>query len=285
MLEIIYHRGWFKVLSFAALCVAGLGCCSVPGPQMPPIVPYDVPRELGKVTLPPYRIEPPDILQIDAVVLPYNEQTKSVISTEQPRAIWPQPITGQFHVKPDGTVNLGIYGSVQVTGLTLEEARESIQGFLAYATKLKPQVIAVAVDVVQFNSKTYYVITDGAGFGEGVFRFPIVGSETVLDAISNIQGLHQVASKRHIWVARRGPAGAPNGCADQILPVNWCAIAQMGDTRTNYQVMPGDRIYIMAQPIIRTNNTLQKILAPAQQVIGITLLGSETVNSIKGIVP
>src|ERR1700722_7285503 len=127
MHEIIYQRGWIKVLTFAALCFAGLGCCSVPGAPMPAVVPADVPRELGKVTLPPYRIEPPDILQIEAVVLPYNEQTKSVISTEQPRALWPQPVTGQFHLKPDGTVNLGFYGSVQVTGLTLEEAREAIQ--------------------------------------------------------------------------------------------------------------------------------------------------------------
>src|SRR5205823_2936382 len=121
---------------------------------------------------------------------------------------------GQFLVKPDGTVELGVYGSVQVTGLTLEQARESIQGFLAYITGLKPAGIAIAVDVVQFNSKGYYVITDGAGFGEGVFKFPIVGSETVLDAVSNIQGLHQVASKRHIWVARRGPGGC--NCPDQV---------------------------------------------------------------------
>jgi len=59
MHEIIYHRGWIKVLTFAALCFAGLGCCSVPGAPMPAVVPCDVPRELGKVTLPPYRIEPP----------------------------------------------------------------------------------------------------------------------------------------------------------------------------------------------------------------------------------
>src|SRR5262249_19597613 len=172
-----------------------------------------------------------------------------------------------------------VYGATQVTGLTIAEARESIQGFLAYTAELKPQQIMVAVDVVQFNSKTYYVITDGAGFGEGVARFPVVGSETVLDAVSNMQGLHQVPSKRHIWVARRGPTG----CQDQIMPVNWCAITQLGDMSTNYQILPGDRIYIMAQPIIRTNNWLQKALAPIQQALGITLLGSEVQNSIRGI--
>jgi protein involved in polysaccharide export with SLBB domain len=176
---------------------------------------------------------------------------------------------------------LGVYGSVQVTGQTIDEARESIQGFLAMKTGLKPAAIAVAVDVQQLNSKFYYVITDGAGFGEGVYRFPIVGSETVLDAVSNIQGLHPVASRRHIWVARRGPGG--DNCTEQILPVDWIGITQYGDIRTNHQIMPGDRVYIMAQPLIRTNNFMQKLLAPVQQALGMTLLGSETVNSIRGI--
>src|SRR5947199_189530 len=83
-----------------------------------------------------------------------------------------------------------------------------------------------------------YVIADGAGYGEQVYPFPITGSETVLDAIGKINGLPAVASKRHIWVARRSPS--PD-CADQILPVDWCAITQHGVTATNYQVLPGDR--------------------------------------------
>ena len=39
------------------------------------------------------------------------------------------------------------------------------------------------VDVIAYNSKNYYVITDGAGYGEQVYPFPVMGSETVLDAI------------------------------------------------------------------------------------------------------
>lgn len=280
MIEGIKRRGWKLALFLAGVCLVGTGCRTCPPPPLAlSHPPADVPRELEKVTLPPYKIEPPDILQIEAVVIPLDEQG-TPIKTERPRALSPQPITGQFLVKPDGTVELGVYGSVQVTGLTVQQAREAIQGFLAHITGLKPAAIAVALDVVQFNSKFYYVITDGAGFGEGVFKFPILGSETVLDAISNIQGLHQVASKRHIWVARRGPNCGPGAC-DQILPVDWCCLTQYGDNRTNYQVLPGDRIYIMAQPIIKTNNWLQKVLAPVQQALGITLLGSETVRSIR----
>jgi len=279
MHDTFVRRRWMPVLAlFTAL--ATVGCRTMPVPPAG-LVPDDVPRELAKVTLPPYKIEPPDILQIEAVVLGFNEELNKVIKTERPKSFYPQPIGGQFLVKPDGTIELGMYGSIQVTGLTIEQARESIQGFLAHISGIKPVAIAVAVDVVQFNSKFYYVITDGAGFGEGVFKFPVTGSETVLDAVANIQGLPQVASRQHVWVARRGAQGGPEGCPDQILPVNWCAITQHGDSRTNYQMLPGDRIYIMAQPLIRTNNFLQKVLAPIQQALGITLLGGETVRSVR----
>ena len=65
-----------------------------------------------------------------------------------------------------------------------------------------------------YNSKVYYVITEGAGFGDNVRRLPITGNETVLDAISQVQGFSRLSSK-NIWIARPSPAGC-----DQILPVD-----------------------------------------------------------------
>src|ERR1051326_8223112 len=141
------------LIALAGFALAGAGCRCASMPPTNLMAPVDAPREGAKVTLPPYKIEPPDILQIEAVVLKYNEELRAVVKTEPPVALWPQPVTGPFLVKPDGTVELGVYGSTQVTGLTIAEARESIQGFLAYVTGLKPQQIAVAVDVVQHNSK------------------------------------------------------------------------------------------------------------------------------------
>ena len=56
--------------TFAALASRGYAAATA---DQCPLSPRCASR-MGKVTLPPYRIEPPDILQIDAVVLPYNEQ-------------------------------------------------------------------------------------------------------------------------------------------------------------------------------------------------------------------
>jgi polysaccharide biosynthesis/export protein len=172
---------------------------------------------------------------------------------------------------------------VPVSGLTLEQAAEAIKRHLMNQETLKQfgtrlESLTVIVDVIAYNSKRYYVITDGAGFGEQVFPFPITGSETVLDALSNINGLPDVASKRNIWVARRTPhPGQPW----QILPVDWIGLTQHGITYTNYQIMPGDRIYVKAQRLVTIDRTLARIFAPIERVFGITLLGSSTINSIR----
>src|SRR5204862_5512953 len=135
------------------------------------------------------------------------------------------------------------------------------------------------IDVLAYNSKRYYVIFDGGGFGEQVIAFPITGSETVLDAISNVYGLSDVASKRNIWVARRTPhCGQPW----QILPVDWIGITQHGITLTNYQVMPGDRIYVKAQKLVTIDTALARVISPIERVFGVTLLGSSMINQIQG---
>jgi polysaccharide export outer membrane protein len=235
------------------------------GPLVPvpahPSVP-DVPRELAKQPLPTYVIEPPDILLIEAV--PREGPLKN-----------DQQIRGQHLVRPDGTVGLGIYGSAYVGGKTIEEAREAIAEQLRRRVT-KFDIRDLNVDVLAYNSKFYYVVTDGGGYGEQVYPFPITGSETVLDALGRINGLPPVADKRKVWVARRGP-----GSAGQVMPVDWCGIVQNGGTATNYQLMPGDRIYVKADHWISTDAWIGKRLSPIERLLGATLLGSQTVNSIR----
>jgi polysaccharide export outer membrane protein len=101
----------------------------------------------------------------------------------------------------------------------------------------------------------------------------------VFDAIANIGGLPVVASKRNIWVARRTPcAGHP----EQILPVDWVGITQHGITQTNYQLMPGDRVYVKAQKLVTLDTTIARVISPVERLFGITLLGTTTYNQIAG---
>jgi polysaccharide export outer membrane protein len=302
--------------------------------EVPPL-----PREKQMTTLPPYIVEPPDILLISAVRLiprpPYRIEPLDVLTLQVTETLPNQPIVGLYPVQPDGTIALGFtYGVVRIAGLTLEEAQRAIREHLERRLK-SPQVALglaqfrglqqiagehlvrqdgtislgtygcvyvaglnleqvrfvieqylsqflldpqISVDVFAYNSKAYYVIADGAGYGQAVFKFPITGNETVLDAINNIGGLPAVSSKRRIWVAR--PAPATHECL-QILPVDWLAIVQGGATRTNYQLFPGDRVYIKSDPFILLDNVIAKVVAPIERILGVTLLGASVYRTFQ----
>lgn len=300
-----------------------------------------IPTELQKLSQPPYRIEPPDVLLLDTIRMaprpPYIITPMDALQVRVAGTLPEQPIDGVFLVGPDGSINLGYsYGFVRVAGLTVEQAQEEIRKSVAKVLK-EPQVAVglaqfrglqqvrgehlvrpdgtislgsygsvfvtgltiaqaklaierhlsqyvldpeVSLDVFAFNSKVYYIIADGGGYGQLVYRFPATGNETVLDAISHIQGLPAVASPHcsHIWVARPAPA---DNCCTQVLPVDWNAITQGGATATNYQIFPGDRIYVKADPLVTLDYTVAKIVAPIQRLLNVSLLTGATIQSFR----
>lgn len=183
-----------------------------------------------------------------------------------------QEISGEHLVRPDGTLSLGIYGSVYVAGMTVDEIKQAVEVHLSEFVH-EPEI---QVDIAAYNSKVYYVITDGGGFGETVTRIPYTGNETVLDAIANIQGLSEVSSKL-LWISRPAPNGTD--CA-QRLPVDWRAITEDGVTTTNYQLLPGDRIYIRADKWTAIDSALAKVIAPVNRVFGVLLLGTSTIYRV-----
>lgn len=196
------------------------------------------------------------------------------IALVQMRAM--QNIRGDHLVRPDGTVYLGMYGSVYVAGMTLGEVKATIERHLSVYL-VDPQV---AVDVKAYNSRKVYIIADTfVNFRQQVIALPVTGNETVLDAISKVQGLQFVASMKKIWVARPSPAGHP---CSTVLPVDWKAITQAGRTETNYQLLPGDRIYIASDPFWSAYFEIDKMLAPFERVIDFTFRTSTTIQSLRG---
>ncbi len=335
--------GGFALLLVAALA-GSVGCTSfmeprnsvpltAPGP--PPT--SSVPRELEKVTLPRYVIEPPDILLVEGVKLvpksPHRIETFDVLLIRVVGAFPEQPIDDQYNVDADGSVNLGpTYGRIKVVDLTIEESEEEIREqlsriltdaevsvsllassgaqaitgqhlvamdgrinlgtygavFVAGMTieearaAIEQQLTSqlddpeVFVDVLAYNSKVYYIITQGAGLGDDVVRAPITGNETVIDAVANLGGISQVSSTK-MWIARPAPNGV--GC-EQILQVNWTDISRGASTATNYQLMPGDRLFIAQDRLTLFNNSTVKFLLPFERIFGIISLGTSTANRI-----
>jgi protein involved in polysaccharide export with SLBB domain len=158
------------------------------------------------------------------------------VSLKLARVSGSQPLTAQYLVAPDGTVNLRQYGLVHVAGMAVPEAQLAIQKHLTKFLS-SPEL---SVDVVAYKSKNYYVVTEGAATGDSVNRFLIAGNETVLDALCGINGLSHLSRKK-IWLVRPSAADAKKGT---VLPIDWAGITRRGATETNYQIFPGDRLFI-----------------------------------------
>jgi polysaccharide export outer membrane protein len=334
-------------VALAGALAAGAGCRSVHDNPGREIVPADVPRELAKMSLPDYRVEPPDILTLNAIRAipkpPYLVQPLDVLFVQLPAAIPGDPpnsgnlpvdpdgtidlgadyggpipvagltvpqirealaqrvtevtkrkpeaavkptevtvnlvqsqaaqqIGGPHLVRPDGTISLSTYGSVRVAGLTIPEVRRAVEAKLAEYL-LDP---VVAVDVQNYNSKLIYVIFDGLGAGQTVYRLPVTGNDNVLDVIAQVNGMTAVSDHNRVWVARPAPAGHGH----TILPVDWRAVTECGDTATNYQLMPGDRVFVGANPMMGVDARMARLFAPVERVFGITLLGTSVYRNI-----
>ena len=189
-------------------------------PQYGIIDPHQ-PRELHKAPFPPYIIEPPDELEI-AIRPPLPDGAPST-----------------FVVQADGFVDLAFAGDVFVAGMTLNEAEERIAQHLTEQQKANngnaKQNYEVSVRLATNQSKFYYVLGEVGNQG----RFKSTGNETVLDAILQA-GLRSNSLPDKAYVSRPHPAGGP----DIILKVDWFGIRDRGDTLTNYQILPGDRVIV-----------------------------------------
>jgi polysaccharide export outer membrane protein len=202
--------------------------------------PANLPREGSMKIMPDYVVDPPDLLLVEVL-----------------EALPGRPITGEHLVRPDGKISLGFYGEVYVAGLTLEQVKEKVVlhlrkyladealGLVAAADDTGKKLVAVAprdsnrvfVDVTGYNSKRYYVMGQVAHPG----TIPVTGRETILDALNYAGGVIGDPKDSEVFLIR--PAKNANG-KELRLPVDVNAIIQEGDVKTNYQLMPDDRVIV-----------------------------------------
>ena len=128
---------WQRSLALAAMTVAAAltGCHAIDfyTPPLQADLPAEAtpPRELSMVSLPEYRLQPPDILRIELLKVvpraPYRIAAYDILQIEVGGTMPEEPINGYFLVESEGIVTLGpAYGVVRVEGMTFDEATEAV---------------------------------------------------------------------------------------------------------------------------------------------------------------
>lgn len=179
-------------------------------------IPAPVSRELEMALLPTHVVEAGDTLLVQPVEF------------DSPLRLPPDQL-----VHPDGTIDLGKYGRPLVAGKTLAE----IEGIVRDQIKAKEkEPAAVTVRLLARPGEVFYVLGEVNAPG----AFPITGHDTVLSAITQAGGPTRRASEQNIVMSR---PTVPEGCRF-VYPVCYKNIVQLGDTTTNYQLRPGDRVFV-----------------------------------------
>lgn len=228
---------WLLLLVVSAFIGGSAGCGTVaqgvsPLPDRYPVGdgaraarlcnPVALPRELNKSTLADYRVEPGDGL----LVLTSDLESKIRLPADQT-------------VIADGTIDLGKYGPLHVAGRSVPEIEVAVKAAVMKVEKEDPGFIDVRL--VNRSSKVYYVLGEVTSPG----KFPLAGNETVLDGIMAAGGMTDRSSWRDVILVR-----PTNDGTGQVMKVNYGAIVRSGTAGTNYQLSPGDRIYVGSRNII-----------------------------------
>ena len=157
------------------------------------------------------KIGPGDLLEVE--VYPDNEFVREV------------------RIAESGTVTLPLVGTLQWSGLSIQEAEDQLESLLRGQYYQNPRVL---VRILEAYSSVVSVL--GAVIEPKVV--PVYGASDMLKLLGAAGGFNALASGRLI-VVRGGEAKS----TDDVVVVDGRALLERGDMSENIQVMPGDTIF------------------------------------------
>jgi polysaccharide export outer membrane protein len=190
-----------------------------------------------------YLIAPPDVLAI---------------------SVRPEPeILRELAVRPDGRISFDLIGDIEVEGKSVVQVQEEI------TRRISEYIVSptVVVTLAESNSRRFHV------FGE-VMRpgsYPLIGRVTALDALGTAGGPTRFAALSSGRLIR------PRQEEGQVYAVNFDSISLRGQADSNYELQPGDVVYVPPNASASLGYALQIIFYPLQQILG---LGGTAVRTI-----
>jgi polysaccharide export outer membrane protein len=226
-----------QVADHAAPPAPGATQTSAPGPRVvdpnapapPAAAPTVTNTPVQETPAPAAQLPPARIAGASGAPAPANTGAPYVIGPLDVLSIrvWGnQNLTGLVDVRPDGMISMPLIGELKADGTTVQQLRDMV------TTKLldflnKPEV---DIQVARINSKRFYIFGEVGRSGE----FPLVGTTTVLDALSNAGGFRDFANQKKIYILR----------GTQKLFFNFKDVKNGKHMEQNIQIQNGDRIFV-----------------------------------------
>jgi polysaccharide biosynthesis/export protein len=222
------HR---RILVWAAT-VALLGACASTGAPPPPPLP----------TAQPYRVGPPDQLEIHVLPEPVIERT--------------------VVVRPDGMISIDLVGDIPASGRTTEE----IAGDIKRRIQRFKRDASVTVSLRQSLSTEITVL----GEVSRPATFPLTRETRVVEAIGLVGGPRLFAAKTRIRVIRFEDGQT------RVYQTDLRAI-ERGDLSSNYLLVPGDIVVVPPTRVASVGYTLSALFFPINQLFGTGARATTTV--------
>lgn len=145
-------------------------------------------------------------------------------------SVWKEPdFSLTVPVRPDGKISVPLINDVQAGGKTPLELAATITDLLKkYLTAPRVTVVVKAI-----NSRRVYIMGEVVRPG----TIPLMGSMTVLQALSSAGGFTQFAKVKKVYLLRK------EGNKQNAIPFNYNA-AIKGATDQNFALQPGDTIVV-----------------------------------------
>ncbi len=190
--------------------------------MMPAISSYGQPEQDNQ----PYHLMPGDIIEL--------------IVTQR------QDLSGEYMLGPDGALYLPDFGTIDLNGLSQQEAQQTLTAILSQYYS----PITLVLKVKSYQNDEYVVIM-GAVMEPGVY--PIKNRITLIRAIGQAKGFTNDANLRAIKLVRNGNDVSP-------YRVNANKIIKRGDFSHDYQLQANDIIIVPTKLFSQAKNTALEFL-------------------------
>lgn len=166
--------------------------------------------------------------------------------------------SGKVAVAADGTITLPLTGdNIKVDGLTKDEVNWEVTRVMNKYVKTP----RVAVSVVDYNSKVYYVFGEVSRPGKFPMRDTVM---TLRDALIESGFKQETSALGRVHVVTPDPENPVCNIIDAA------DIIYKGRLKDNVILKPGDVVYIPSTVLSRTSSVLSQILSPLQNSRSVT---------------